>query len=160
MDAVGELVVGLLILVGLAGILVPVLPGLIVVAGSVVVWAVVERDGAAWAIAGLAVALAIAGTVVKFLIPGRRMLAAGLPRSTMYLAGAAAIVGFFVLPVVGAPIAFVLATYLAERNRVGAERAATSTRQSVLAVAMSIGIELAAGLIIASLWLAAVVFWT
>ena len=127
MDAVGELVVGLLILTGLAGILVPVLPGLILVAGSVVVWAIVERGGVAWAVAALAVAATIAGTVVKFLTPGRRLKAAGVPSSTMYFAGALAIVGFFALPVIGAPIGFVLGTYLAERCRLGGQPAGATT---------------------------------
>ena len=160
MDAVGELVVGLLVLIGLAGILLPILPGLILVAGSVVVWAIVDRSGAAWAVAGIAVALAVAGTVVKFLIPGRRLKASGVPASTMYFAGALAIAGFFLIPVIGAPIGFVAGTYLAERRRVGAGLAVGSTRRSLGAVGMAIGIELSAGLAIAGLWLAAVLFWT
>lgn len=160
MDAVGEIVVGLLILTGLAGILIPILPGLILVAGSVVVWAFIDRSGAAWTVAAIAVALTVAGTVFKFLVPGRRLTASGVPRSTIWFAGALAIAGFFVIPVIGAPIGFVLGTYLAERRRVGTSVAGHSTRQSVVAVGMAIGIELGAGLLVAGLWLAAVLFWT
>lgn len=160
MDALGEIVVGLLILAGLVGILLPVLPGLLLVAGVVIVWAFVERSAVAWAVAGFAVAAAAGGTVVKFLIPGRRLKASGVPGSTMLFAGALAIVGFFVIPVIGAPIGFVAGTYLAERRRLGAGVAGASTRQSLVAVGMAIGIELTAGLLIAGLWLLAVLFWT
>lgn len=159
MDAIGEIVIGLLILVGLAGILLPVLPGLILVAGAVVVWAVVVGSGVAWTVAIAAVLIAAAGTVVKFLIPGKKLKHAGVPMSTMYFAGALAIVGFFVIPVIGGPIGFVAGTYLAERRRLGAASAGASTRGSLVAVAMAIGIELTAGLVIAGLWLLAVLVW-
>ncbi len=159
MDVIGEIVIGLLILVGLAGILLPVLPGLILVAGAVVVWAVVVGSGVAWTVAIVAVLLAAAGTVVKFLIPGKRLKQAGVPTSTMYFAGVLAIVGFFVIPVIGGLIGFVAGTYLAERRRLGAANAGASTRGSLAAVALSIGIELTAGLVIAGLWLLAVLVW-
>lgn len=160
MDPFGEVVVGLVLLVGLAGILLPILPGLVLEVGGVLVWAVVEGGGTAWAVATVAVALAVAGSVVKYLVPGRRLKAAGIPRSTLVAAGALAIVGFFVIPVVGAPIGFVAGTYLAERRRLGTEPAWPTTSASVRAVGLSIGIELTAGLLIAGTWLIAVLFLT
>lgn len=158
MDPFGVVVIGVLILVGLAGILLPVLPGLLLITGAVTVWAVVEGGGVAWTVAGLAVLLALAGSVVKYLVPGRRLKDAGIPRSTLLLAGGLAIAGFFVIPVIGAAIGFVLGIYLAERRRLGPEPAWPSTRASVGAVGLSIGIELLAGLLIAGLWLAAVIW--
>ena len=68
------------------------------------------------------------------------------------IATAVAIVGLFVIPVVGAPIGFVLAIYVFERIRVGAEHAWPATKTSLGAVATSIGIELATGLLIAAIW--------
>lgn len=158
MDPFGEVVVGIVILVGLVGIVVPVLPGLLLETAAVVVWAVVEGGGTAWAVAGLALLLGIGGTVVKYLVPGRRLRASGIPNSTLLMAGGLAIVGFFVVPVVGGPIGFVLGTYLAERRRLGPERAWPSTTESVRAVAVSIGIELIAGLLTAGTWLAVILF--
>lgn len=160
MDPVGEIVLGLLILTGLVGILVPMLPGLVLVAGSVVVWAFLVGTGVGWSVAVLTVVLATGGTVFKFLVPGRRLKRSGVPTSTMLVAGLLAIVGFFVIPVVGAPIGFVAGTYLAERRRLGPLTAGPSTRASLAAIAMSIGIELTAGLLIAGAWLLAVLFWT
>ena len=160
MDPIGELLVGLAILVGLLGIVLPVLPGLFLEVAAVVFWAFVEGGGRAWSIAVVVVAIAVVGSVIKYLIPGRRLKEAGIPRSTMLLAGVLAIVGFFVIPVIGAPIGFVLGTYLAERNRLGSTLAWPSTSSSLQAVGLAIGIELAAGLAIAGLWLVGVIWIT
>lgn len=158
MDPIGEVIIGIAILVGLAGIVLPVLPGLLLEVAAILLWAGVTGGAVAWSIAIGAVLLGLAAQVVKYLVPGRRLRDAGIPRSTLYVAGLAAIVGFFVIPVVGAPIAFVLGTYLAERRRVGAERAWPSTVASLRAVGLSIGIELIAGLLVAGAWLAAVLW--
>lgn len=160
MSPVGEFVIGLVLLVGVAGTVLPLLPGLALELGAVFVWAVVEGTPLAWAVAAGALAIAAVGTVIKYLVPGRRLKAAGIPRVTLYFAGGLAIVGFFVIPVVGAPLGFVLGTYLAERRRVGPGRAWPSTTRSLQAVALSVGIELAAGLIVLGLWLVAVLFGT
>ena len=44
MDPIGEVIIGVLILVGLAGIILPILPGLILETGAVLVWAAVAAD--------------------------------------------------------------------------------------------------------------------
>ena len=48
-DGLGALVPPLLIVVGLVGIVVPVLPGLVLVLAGVLVWALVEGSALAWA---------------------------------------------------------------------------------------------------------------
>ena len=52
-----EAVVGLAILVGLLGIVVPVLPGGILIFGAVLVWAVVTGGATAWVVFAVAAAL-------------------------------------------------------------------------------------------------------
>lgn len=158
MDPFGEIVIGIVILFGLAGIFVPVLPGLVLVVAAVLVWAIVEGGTAAWTVAVIAVIVGVGGMAVSYLIPGRRLRDSGIPSSTLWLAGGLAIIGFFVVPVIGGPLGFVLGVYLAERQRVGHESAWPATKASVRAVGMSIGIELTAGLVIAGVWLATVLF--
>lgn len=160
MDAIGQILIGLAILAGLAGIVLPVLPGLLVEVAAVVLWAGVEGGGRAWTVAIAAAALALVSQVVKYVIPGRRMREAGIPRRTLYIAGLLAIVGFFVIPVIGLPIGFVGGTYLAERQRLGTDLAWPSTVASMRAVGLAIGIELTAGLLIAAMWLVAVIWLT
>ena len=102
-----------------------------------------------WAVLVLTVALAIAASVVKYVFPGKRLKEAQVPGWLVLVAVVVAIVGLFVIPVVGAPIGFVLTIYLFERARHGSERAWPSTKSALRAVVQSIGIELSGGFLIA-----------
>jgi uncharacterized protein YqgC (DUF456 family) len=159
MSTAGLVLVGVAILAGLLGVLVPALPGVLLCWAAVLVWALVERTTAAWVVLGVASALTALSQVVKYLVPGRRMRAAGVPWSTVAVGGAVAIVGFFVIPVVGAFLGFVGGVYAAEWARLGSHAAAwPSTAHALKAVGLSVLIELGAGLLIAAAWLAAVLF--
>ena len=59
---------------------------------------------------------------MKYVVPGRRLKENGIPNSTLLLGGVLGVVGFFVIPVVGLLVGFVLGVYLAELNRVGVDR--------------------------------------
>ena len=113
--------VALAIAVGLVGILVPVLPGSILVLAAILVWALCTSAApTAWVVFAVAAALLVAGAVVKYAVPGRRLKDAGIPASTQWVGAALGVVGFFVVPVVGLFLGFVLGVYLAEHRRVGA----------------------------------------
>ena len=145
-----DLLTGLAILVGLAGIVVPVLPGGLLILVAVLVWAAVVGTGTSWTVAAVAVAFLMVGTVVKFTVPGKRLQAAGVPTRTIVLGGLLGIVGFFVIPVVGLFVGFVAGVYLAEVQRVGQSSAWPSTWAALKATGLSILIELASGLLAAS----------
>jgi uncharacterized protein YqgC (DUF456 family) len=151
------LAAGVLILVGLAGIMVPVLPGLVLVWGAVLIWALERQDPAAWA--GLAVATVVfaVGMLAKYLVPGRRLREAGVPWWTLFAGAVLAVVGFFAVPVIGMFLGFFLGIYLAEAARLhGFSPAWPATRAALAAVGWSMLIELATGVLIACAWLAAV----
>jgi uncharacterized protein YqgC (DUF456 family) len=152
-----ELLVALAIAVGLVGILVPVLPGSVLVLGAILVWSWAVGGAAAWVVFGVAAALLLVGGVVKYLVPNRRLRDAGIPASTQWIGAGLGIVGFFVIPVVGLLVGFVLGVYLAEYRRVGGTAAWPSTRHALKAVGLSILIELAAGVAATSVWVAGVV---
>lgn len=157
MDTTGVVLVGIAILVGLVGVVVPALPGLLLVWGAVLVWALVERTMAAWVLLAAATALVAVSQVVKYLVPSRRMRAAGVPTVSLAAGGLVGAVGFFVIPIVGAFLGFVLGVYLAERLRLGNHALAwSSTRHALKAAGLSILIELGAGLLVAGAWLATV----
>jgi uncharacterized protein len=151
-----EVLVAGAILVGLVGILVPVLPGTILVVGAVLVWAWATGGATAWLVFAVATTLIAVGTVVKFLVPGRRLQDAGIPASTQWFGVAAGVVGFFVVPVVGLVLGFVLGVYLAELRRVGSDQAWPSTVHSLKAAGLSILIELGAALAATLVWVAGV----
>ncbi len=157
MDEIGELAVGLIITVSLFGIVIPILPGLVIEVAAIFVWALLTGGTLAWSVAAAAILLAGAGTFIKYAIPKRKLNDVGIPNRTLFLATAVAIVGLFVIPIVGAPIGFVATIYVSERVRVGPERAWPATKSSLGAIATSIGIELTTGLIIAGIWFWAVI---
>lgn len=152
-----EVLVALAIAVGLVGMLVPILPGSVLVLGAILVWAWEVGGTTAWVVFGVAAAVLVAGGVVKFLVPNRRLKDAGIPGSTQWVGAALGIVGFFVVPVVGLFLGFVLGVYLAEHHRLGATAAWPSTRHALKAVGLSILIELAAGVVATFIWIAGVV---
>jgi uncharacterized protein YqgC (DUF456 family) len=151
-----DLIAGIAIAIGLVGIVVALVPGLPLEVLAIVLWAFEEGTTLGWAVAVTAVVIALAVTVVKYLRPGKRLREAGVSPTHLLIAVVAGVVGFFVIPVVGGPLAFVAGLYLVQRARVGSERAGRSTRVALKAIAVSIGIELAGGFLIAALWLGAV----
>ena len=155
--SVTEVLVAVVIAVGLVGILVPILPGSVLVVGAILAWAVVTGGTTAWLVFGVATALVLVGAVVKYLVPGRQLQVAGIPASTQSIGVALGVVGFFVIPVVGLFLGFVAGVYLAELRRVGADRAWPSTVHSLKAVGWSIVIELVFALLAAWTWVAGVV---
>jgi uncharacterized protein YqgC (DUF456 family) len=158
MSGPGVAIVGLVVAAGIVGVVVPVLPGAVLVWAAIAVWAVAVGSATAWAVLAIAT-LAIGGAqVVKLLVPGRRLRSAGVPRRSIAAGLLLAAVGFFVIPVVGFFVGFPLGVYLEELRRLGRHAPASqSTRQALRAMGLSIVIELFATLLAAGAWLAAVV---
>jgi uncharacterized protein YqgC (DUF456 family) len=157
MSDAGLVLVGLAIAVGIVGVVLPVLPGALLAWAAIVVWALAVGSATAWAVLAIAtVAIGIA-QVVKVLVPGRRLRAAGVPRASMLAGVVLAVAGFFLIPLVGLFIGFPLGVYLQERRRLGQhETAWLSTQQALRAMGLSIAIELAATLVATAAWLVAV----
>lgn len=153
MPAWGEWLVLFACLVGIVGTILPVLPGNVLVGGAIVVWAVVEGGATAWLTALLSCAILVVGYVLTILIPGRRMSAAGIPTRTLVVGGVLGIAGFFLVPVVGLPLGFVLGVYLAERVRLPDHAAAwPSTVTAMKGTGLSVLIGLAATVLATSVW--------
>ncbi len=150
-----DIAAGIAILVGLAGILVPVLPGSLLILVAVVAWAAEIGGATAWTVAGVATVFLVVGTVIKYAIPGKK-LKATVPTRTLLVGALGALIGFFVIPVVGALAGFPLGVYAAERVRVGNEGAWPSTRAALKAIGVSILIEFGAALLATSAWIVGV----
>jgi uncharacterized protein len=156
---VATVLAAVLVAAGIVGLLLPVLPGLLLVVAGVAVWAVPRGDAVAWTVLGIVVAIVVIGSVAKYLLPGRALRDSGVPGRTIAAGGVLGLVGFFVIPVLGLFIGFVLGIYLAELARLRDQGAAwPSTRRALAAVGWSIVIEMATGLIAAAVWVGAMVF--
>ncbi len=148
----------LLIVVGIVGVVVPVVPGLLLTLAGVLLWALGEGSATGWVVLGASVVVYLAGVVLQYLVPGRRMRRAGVGTGTLLLAVLLGVVGFFVIPLLGAPIGFVLGIYLVEYGRsLDRHQAWSRTKAALQGVLVSTGIELVAGLVIAATWVTGVV---
>lgn len=146
-----EVLCAVVILIGLIGIVIPVLPGVLLIAIALVVWAYNTGTGLAWGIAWSGLVVLAVGFVIKFAVPHRRLKDAGVPRRTIVVGAILGIVGFFVIPIIGLFIGFVGGVWLAESGRLGRSQAWPSTKAALKATGLSILIELASGLL-ATAW--------
>jgi uncharacterized protein len=156
-SAGGIVLVALVIAVGIIGIVVPLLPGTLLVFGAIAVWAVVENNVTGWVTLGVVTVLLAAATLVKYMWPARRMRAADVRTWSLVAGAGLGIVGFFVIPVLGLVIGFVLGVYLAELAKRRDQRVAwTSTKHAVKGVALSVGVELCGALLATAAWVGGV----
>ncbi|WP_191872525.1 DUF456 domain-containing protein [Streptomyces filipinensis] len=153
------LLVGVVIVLGLCGVLVPGVPGSWLVWAAVLWWALTDPRPLAWAVLVGAGAVLLLSLAVRAALPRRRLRESGAtPRMAVY-AGAGALLGFVLLPVLGALPGFVAGIYLHERLRLGGHgEAMASLRTTMRSGGSSVLTELFACLLIAAAWLGAVLW--
>jgi uncharacterized protein YqgC (DUF456 family) len=153
----GQILVGVAIAVGIVGVVVPVLPGALLVWAAILVWTLIVGSAAAWSVLAFATLVVGAGQVVKYLVPHRRLRDAGVPRQSILAGLLVGVAGFFLIPVVGFFLGFPLGVYLEERRRLRHHVSAwESTQQALRAMGWSIVIELCSAVAAAAAWLAVV----
>ncbi|QLY30751.1 DUF456 domain-containing protein [Nocardia huaxiensis] len=158
MSAAGEVMVGLAIVIGLVGVIVPVLPGVLLILVAIGVWAFVTGGTTAWTVFAVCATFLVISGVVKYTWPGRKMQEAGVPTRSIVLGAVLGIIGFFVIPVIGLLLGFVLGVYVSELQRLGNHQAAwPSTVEALKGVGLSILIELFGALLASGVWLAAAI---
>lgn len=150
-----QLLVGLAMVAGLVGVLLPVIPGLLLIWAAGLWWTIADGGGPGrWTVLAVLTGLLAVGTIAKYVLPARSASARGAPVSTLLIGAAAAVAGFFVIPVVGALVGGVLGVYLAELARLkDGGRAWTSTRAALVAIGIGLLIELTAGVLMVGVWL-------
>ncbi|MFJ6081228.1 DUF456 domain-containing protein [Streptomyces sp. NPDC092369] len=153
------LLVGLVLLLGLCGVLVPGVPGSWLVWAAVLWWALKDPQPVAWGVlVGATIALLLS-QVVRWMLPPRRLRASGAtPRMGVY-AGAGALLGFVLIPVLGAIPGFMAGIYVGERLRLGGHgEARAALRTAMRSGGSSVLAELFTCLLIAGAWLGAVIW--
>ncbi|MGW1213806.1 DUF456 domain-containing protein [Streptomyces sp. NPDC002499] len=153
------LLVGLVLLLGLCGVLVPGVPGSWLVWAAVLWWALKDPQPVAWGVlVGATIALLVC-QVVRWMLPPRRLRASGAtPRMGVY-AGTGALLGFVLVPVLGAIPGFMGGIYVGERLRLGGHgEARAALRTAMRSGGSSVLAELFTCLLIAGAWLGAVIW--
>lgn len=155
-----EVLVALVIAFGIAGIIVPVLPGgALLVAAAILGWAIWLGESTGWVIFGISAAFIAIGLITKYAIPGKRLKDSGMPLSTQIVGAVLAIIGFFVIPVVGVFVGFPLGVFLAELRRHGGDAgdAWNSTWTALKAVGLFILIDAIAATFATITWVVGLV---
>ncbi|MFI1647086.1 DUF456 domain-containing protein [Streptomyces avidinii] len=156
MDLPQLLLVGLVLLLGVVGVLIPGVPGTWLVWAGLLWWALHVRSTLAWSLLVAATALLLVVQVVKWLLPPRRVRGLGVTPRTAVFAGAGAVLGFVLVPVVGAVPGFVGGIYLCERRRLGTHGEAWASVRAVMrSVGTSVLVELFACLMVVGAWVGA-----
>lgn len=149
-------VVGALgVLVGLVGTVVPVLPGLVVVLVATAGTLLLQGTGPlVWTVVVLLAALTVAGSALSTVLPARRAALSGAPRTSLWYAAVGAVVGFFVIPVLGLVVGGALGLLVAEQQRLGEWGPAWTSSRGVLgAYGLGVLLELVVGVLMGLLWL-------
>ncbi|MFF2553907.1 DUF456 domain-containing protein [Nocardia sp. NPDC058058] len=158
MSASGEVLVGLAILVGLLGVIVPILPGVILILVAILVWAIMTGGATAWGVFAACATLLVISGVIKYTWPGRKLREAGVPNRSLLLGAVLGIIGFFVVPVIGLILGFVLGVYVSELQRLREQTPAwRSTVHALKGVGLSMLVELLGALLAAGVWLIAAI---
>ncbi|MGK8520992.1 DUF456 domain-containing protein [Nocardia asteroides] len=151
------LLAGLAILVGLVGIVVPILPGVILIFGAIAVWAFLTGGATAWTVLAISTLLLLLSGIVKYTWPGRKMKDAGVSNRAVFLGAVLGVIGFFVIPVVGLFVGFVLGVYVSELQRLRVNQQAwQATVHALKGVGLSILIELFGALLATGVWIVGV----
>jgi len=151
--------VAVVMVIGLAGTLLPVLPGLWLIWAAGGVYALVALEGGTtWALLISMTVLAIAGTAAGYVLPQRQASSVGVPWWGQILSAAAAVVGMFVIPVVGAAVGFVVGVFVVMVSKTRRLReAALATWATIKAMALASGAQFVVGFLMLVLWVAFVV---
>ena len=152
-----ELVLAIVMLAGLVGILVPILPGLALIAIAGVVWAIAEPRPSHWVVAGLMTGIAVAGITAAAVVPARRASTAGASGAAILAGVIGMVVGFFAVPIIGALIGFPIGVFVGQvlRSR-DAGSAWAATVATLKGVGTGIVIQLTAGVVMIGVWATAV----
>lgn len=139
-----EILILVLMLIGVVGIVIPVLPGLVIVLAGSLAWALKEQTTLAWVVFGLSALVYLLGVALQWAIPGQRMKRAGVRTSTLVIGVLCALVLGVLIPVVGLFIGFPLGIFLISLVRTRDRREAVrATKHALRAVGLNILIELA-----------------
>ncbi len=146
-------VCALLIVVGVIGVVVPVLPGSLLIAAALLVWAFTIQSVTGWVIFATGAVLVTAGMLASAVLTGRRLKHRKIPNRSILVGLAFAVAGLFLIPVVGLFVGFAAGLLVAEFTRQRDFQAAVSSSWAALkATGLGILVECGLACLAASVW--------
>jgi len=153
-DTLLLILVAIIMVVGVAGTVLPILPGLWLVWAAAIIYGVFGGFGTVgWIAAAIITLLAAAGTAAAFYLPHRRVSEIGVPWWGQVLALGLSVLGLFFIPVVGAPLGFMVGILVTSLVRLKSiPGALDSTWYTLKSMLMASGLQLAASLAMVATW--------
>lgn len=153
-DLLWTIVVGVVMVIGLGGVILPLLPGLLLI------WAAALGYGFAvgWSSLGVAVmvvlsVIVVASLIASVLVPRRAAADSGASGWSQLGALVGAVIGFFVIPVFGVIVGALVGLLLVEYLRTDDWGAAwVATKGTARGFGVSILIDLALGMVMMLVW--------
>ncbi|MCO1340265.1 hypothetical protein BJH93_15445 [Kocuria polaris] len=156
---IATIVAGLLLLVATLGTVYPILPGSWLALGTLLAWAWILGSGASWTMGVIAMVIVAIGWSASAVLTGRNLKQQQIPHGSIVVALIAAVVGMFVIPVVGLFVGFGAGLLGAEMLRRKDFKAALKSSASALkATGVGILIEFGCAALATSLWVIGVIW--
>ena len=145
---------GLAILVGVAGTVIPVLPGSFLIGLSLLAWAIWGGEGATgWVVFTIGMVFVLAGMAASAVLAGRKLRQHRIPNRSVAAGIVLGIAGMFVIPVVGLFVGFAAGLLLSELHRTRDVRTALTTSWAALkATGLGMLAEFGLACLAASTW--------
>ncbi|WP_211221896.1 DUF456 domain-containing protein [Granulicoccus phenolivorans] len=148
---IASIVAGLLVIIGIIGIVVPVLPGSFLVLIGLLVWALFIGGLTGWLVFGIGAVFVICGMIATYVLTGRVMKREKIPDVSVIIGIVCGIAGMFVLPALGLPIGFAVGLFVSELVRVREPKLALkSSWEAIKATGAGMLVELGCALVAAA----------
>lgn len=153
-ETVVTILCGLAILVGVAGTVIPVLPGSFLIGLSLLAWAIWGGAGTTgWVVFGIGMVFVLAGMAASAVLTGRKLKQHSIPNRSVGVGLVFGVVGMFIIPVVGLFIGFAAGLLLSELHRTRAIGTAVASSWAALkATGLGMIVEFGLACLAASTW--------
>jgi uncharacterized protein len=153
-ETVVTILCGLAILVGVAGTIIPVLPGSFLIGLSLLVWALWGGAGTTgWVVFAVGMVFVVAGMAASTVLTGRKLKQHSIPGRSVVAGLVLGVVGMFIIPVVGLFVGFAAGLLLSELHRTRVFRTAVASSWAALkATGLGMIAEFGLACLAASTW--------
>lgn len=153
-EIVVTLLCGLAIVVGVAGTIIPVLPGSILIGASLLAWALWGGAGTTgWVVFGIGMMFVLAGMAASAVLTGRKLKEHRIPSRSVVVGLVLGVAGMFVIPVVGLFVGFAAGLLLSELQRTRVFGTAVASSWAALkATGLGMIVEFGLACLAASTW--------